>query len=272
MSVRDTRWLRLRRRLGPVTRRVPYGHVVSESATYARLVMPGLRRPERRFVIFAQGRSGSTLLADLLNSHPQVYCADEILTWKRMNPARYARACSVGHRADTYGFKVKIYHLTEAQGIVTPGAWLRRMHDDGWSVIALQRANVLRQALSSLVAEQRRLYHLEGAVGNAPPPVFVDAEELLRRTDARVRICEDERAALADVPHLAVSYESDLLRPECHQRTADRLFDYLGLRPVPVSTTLRKIADGSLSTVVANAPQVTAAVRASRYADLLAKE
>lgn len=272
MSVRDSRWLRLRRRLGPVTRRVPYGHVVTESATYARLLMPGLNVPRRRFVIFAQGRSGSTLLADLLNSHPQVYCADEILTWKRADPLRYARACSVGHRGDTYGFKLKIYHLNEGQGIVDAGAWLRRLHAGGWAVIALQRRNVLRQALSSLVAQQRRQYHVEGASNGSAQPVVVDAADLLRRTEARVAMCAREQQALAGIPHLALHYEDDLLHPDNHQRTADRVFDYLGLPPVTVSTGLRKIADGGLDTVVANAAEITTAVAASPYAALLTRE
>lgn len=268
MSIRDTRWLRLRRRLGPVTRRVPYGHHVTESATYARLLLPGLQRPHRRFLIFAQGRSGSTLLADLLNSHPDVYCADEILTWKRRDPARYAKACSVGHRCGTYGFKVKIYQLTEAQEITAPNAWLRDMHADGWSVLHLQRTNVLRQALSSMVAEQRSVYHEEGA-GSEPQPVLIDIDDLFARTRRRVTTIEDEVAALDGVPHEAFVYEDDLLRPETHQATADRAFEFLGLTSVPVTTSLRKIADRPLEQVVANADAVRVAVASSPYAELL---
>ena len=268
MSIRDTRWLRLRRRLGPVTRRVPYGHLVTESATYTRLLLPGLKRPDRRFVIFAQGRSGSTLLADLLNSHPGVYCADEILTWQRRDPARYALACSVGHKADTYGFKVKIYQLTEAQQIASPNAWLRDMHAQGWAVLQLRRRNVLRQALSSMVAEQRRVYHEEGQTSQ-PQPVLIDIDDLLQRTQRRVTTQHEEDQALQGVPHESFVYEDDLLRPETHQATADRAFGFLGLASVPVTTGLRKIADRPLEQVVTNAQAVRAAVASSPYAPLL---
>jgi hypothetical protein len=222
-------------------------------------------------VIFAQGRSGSTLLADLLNSHPLVYCADEILTWKRANPASYAAACSVGHRCDTYGFKVKIYQLTEAQELSKPGELLRELSDQGWILLHLQRRNVLRQALSSMVAGQRRVYHQSLGSGGLPP-VPIDPAELLRQTAQRLRYCEQEAEALDGLAFEAFVYEDDLLRPECHQATADRAFAYLGIDGVPVKTQLRKIADRPLEEVVANADEVSTAVAASPFADLLQQE
>ena len=268
MSLLDTRWGRVRRSLGPLTRRVPYGHVLSETVTYARLLAPGNAKPDRRFVVFAQGRSGSTLLTELLNSHPQVYCADEILTWKRRDPVRYASACSVGHRVDTYGFKVKIYQLKDAQGMEDPGAFLRRLHEQNWRIVHLQRRNVLRQALSSMVAEQRRIYH-EPAGSNDSLPVRVDAVELLRRSDERTRFCVEEARALAALPHLRLTYETDLLRADDHARSAGAVFRFLGLSEVPVTTRTRKIGDKSLSQLLDNAEEVEVAVRGSAYAGLL---
>lgn len=265
----DHRWHRFRRLLGPVTRRIPYGHLVTETATYARLLAPDAVHPDQRFVIFAQGRSGSTLLADLLNSHPRIYCADEPLTWTRRDPARYAAACSVGHRGDTYGFKVKIYQLTDAQQ-VDPGVFLQRMVADGWRVIHLQRRNVLRQALSAVVAEQRQVYHQFDSSG--PAPVRIDPPELLARTAQRVAFCRHEAEALEGIDHLALVYEDDLLDPATQQGAASRVFSYLGLEDVPASTELRKIADRSLQRVVANADEVRDTVASSPYAHLLAEE
>ncbi len=271
MSVLDTRWQRARRRLGPVTRRLPYGHLVSAAGTYARLGLPLLPRPQQRFVIFAQGRSGSTLLTELLNSHPRIFCADEILTWHRRYPAVYAKACSVGHRADIYGFKVKLYQLTDAQRMDQPGDFLRRMHGEGWSVVHLHRRNVLRQALSAMIAERRDVYHL--AVGaSGPRPVRIDPDELLARTAQRVRFGDAERAALDGVPHLSLVYEDDLLRPERQQQTADRLFDWLRVETAPVAVRLRKIVGGPVSQVVDNHAEVVAAVAGTPYADLLGQD
>ena len=271
MSVRDTAWLRLRRRLGPLTRKVPYGHVVTEAAVYARPYVPGLSRPARRFVLFAQGRSGSTLLADLLNCHPQIYCADEILTWERRDPARYARGASVGHHGDTYGFKVKIYQLTDAQGIADPNAFLRRLHDDGWLVLHLARRNVLRQALSSEIANARSVYHEAPGAGGRQP-VRVDPAAVLLQADHRTGFLTAEDAALAGIPHAAFSYEDALLRPEAHQAAASRAFAHLGLPDVAVRTGLSKIGDAPLENLVANAEELRSAVAASPYAALLAED
>lgn len=273
MSVRDTRWHRVRRRLAPVTQRVPYGHLVTESATYARLLAPRALRPGTRFVIFAQGRSGSTLLADLLNSHPRVYCADEILTWRRLAPAAYAGACAVGHRGDVYGFKVKVHHLTDDQRLDDPGAFLRDLVARGWVVLHLTRRNVLRQALSTLVAAQRATYH-EPADGRPAPsgPVHVDPGELLARTDQRVAFGEQERRALDGLSPLSFVYEDDLLDASRHQATASRAFAGLGIEDAPVATGLRRIGARPLDRLVANVDEVLAAVADSPYAHMLEQD
>lgn len=267
-SVIDTRWQRVRRRLGPVTRQVPYGHVASAAATYAKTVLPGLSRPQRRFVIFAQGRSGSTLLTDLLNSHPQIYCADEILTWPRRWPQAFAAACSVGHRAEVYGFKVKLYQLTEAQQLTDPGAFLRGMHASGWQVIHLRRQNVLRQALSAMVAEQRDVFHL-AVDAEGPAPVHIDVDNLLWRAQQRQEFGVAEEQALDGIPHLRLSYEDDLLEPAAQGETAGRVFSWLGLPPAAVSVRLRKIVPDELDRIVSNHREVLDAVIESPYAPLL---
>jgi len=268
MSVIDTRWVRLRRRLAPLTRHVPYGHLAAASVTYARRAVPMLPRPERRFVIFAQGRSGSTLLTDILNSHPRIYCADEILTWPHRYPLAWANACSIGHRGDTYGFKVKIYQLTQAQRMDDPGVFLRRLHDDGWQLIHLQRHNILRQALSAMVAAQRDMYHL-AAGAQGPQAVKIDVDDLLWRTEERARFLAAEDSAMGGIPHLKLSYESDLLQPEAQQHTGARVFEWLGLEPAAITVRLRKIVPEDLNKVVVNYDEAERAIRASPFAELL---
>lgn len=267
----DSRWRRMRRRLRPITSRVPGGHVVTEAATYARLALPFVPRPARRFVIFAQGRSGSTLLVDLLNAHPRLVCDDEILTFRRRWPARYATACSVGHRAEVWGFKVKIYQLLDAQQMAEPGAFLRHLHEDGWSVVHLHRGNVVRQALSSMVAAARGGHYHQAAGASAPPPVVIDPAELVARAAERDRFVALEEEALRGVPHLRVVYEDDLLTPAQQQATADRVLTHLGLDPVPVRTKLAKIARHPLDGV-ANADEVRQALAGTRYGELLEQD
>src|SRR3954469_16063388 len=115
---------------------------------YLGLLRHRPERTQRRFLVFAQGRTGSTLLLDLLRSSPGVHCDEELLD----RPVRSPHLWIAAHRAAQgaaagYGFKVKIYQLTDAQGIADPGRWLGGMDRRGWSVIWLHRRNLLRHVL-----------------------------------------------------------------------------------------------------------------------------
>src|SRR5687767_10165587 len=269
----DTTWRRFRRSVAPATRLVPGGHLVTEALTYARLAAPWMDRAHGRFVVFAQGRSGSTLLADLLNSSPDVYCEEEILTFPRLWPALYVHARSAGHNHCVYGFKVKIHHLTDDQGIDDPNGFLRRITDEGWQVIHLTRRNVVRQALSALIAEQRRVYHhpVDGPTHH-PEPVEVDPRDLLDGAGQRRRYQQQETWALSRVPHLTLTYEDDLLDGTRHQATATTAFEYLGVASVEVRTRLQKIVERSLSDQIANFAEIAHVLAGTEYAGMLEQD
>jgi len=63
-----------------------------------------------------------------------------------MSKARAARI-----QENTYGFKVKIYQLTDDQKI-DPHSFLTQLHNQEWKIIYLKRLNALRQSLSMLIA------------------------------------------------------------------------------------------------------------------------
>lgn len=70
-------------------------------ATEARMVdpMPSDSRFARAFVIVAQPRSGSTLLADALHQHPRITCHDELFTpkWVHGYRPRDEESAAVDH-------------------------------------------------------------------------------------------------------------------------------------------------------------------------------
>ena len=243
-----------------------------QAAAYLSPLRPSRRRPiaEGRvsFVIFAQGRTGSTLLASLLNSHEGVHCDNEILGWPVRFPDAWVKANRRRHPQSHYGFKVKPYELTVDQRL-DPGAWLRRMHDRGWKVINLSRKNVLRHALSNMVAEHIGGYTFRGVDPGESAGVTVDVDMLLGAMSVRSEQREVELAALGGVPHVSVCYEDDLLRPERHQATLDRISDALGLPPAKARTEMRRITTDDLRTTIANYDEVVAAVGATRWAPLL---
>ena len=74
---------------------------------------------------------------------------------------------------------------------------------------------------------------------------------------------------LKDLPHLHLSYEADLLPPERHQATADRLFEWIEVGTAPVAARNRKILPDDPRATIANYDEVAQAVEARGRARLL---
>lgn len=103
----------------------------------------GVSGPSIRFVIYGQGRSGSSLLLDLIGSHPEVYCESEIfhrkVAGRLVNPWDYLLARADLAPKPVYGCKMKIYQVTEDQGIEDPHRFMLDLHAAGWKVVHLVR-------------------------------------------------------------------------------------------------------------------------------------
>jgi LPS sulfotransferase NodH len=236
---------------------------------YAASLLPEPDAP--KFVLFAQGRSGSTLFGELLGSHPEVRFDDEILRGTVANPLRYVTGMRRRPRArhGAYGFHVKVYQLSDAQGVVDQHAWLRECVDRGWKIFYLHRRNFIRQALSNATRQRMAVPHFREGDGLARPQVDVDPDLLLRYVEYRDRTGQWERAALEGIPHTVFEYEADLAESSSWDATAARAFAYLGVQPRPVDTSLRRINSGPISELVVNYNEVTRAFAATPYKALL---
>ena len=221
------------------------------------------RRPGHDFVIFAQGRTGSSLLRSLLSSHPEVHCDGEILDSPVGDPVGHVAAAAAARRASCHGFKVKIYQLTDTQGTAV-GPFLDAMEGQGRRIVYLHRSNLLRHALSNIFAERRGRYH-DHETGERPR-LQVDPATVVDTMQRRLAHLEREQAALAGRHHLDLEYEEDLLDPVTHQRTADRVFAHLDLPSHPVATRLERSVSGSLRDRIENHEELREVVAASRFA------
>ena len=199
------------------------------------------RTPPIRFVIFGQGRTGSTLLCELLDSHPRIHCDKEILYSPVISPLGLTRRAARLARGEAYGFKVKIYQLTEDQKIRDVRGFLTCLRDEGWKILYLSRRNLLRHALSDIVLMQcGRAHRRQPTPGTVVkrPLVRVGRELLLKRMQMRRQWQGEEEEALRGLDVLRVVYDEDLYTPETQQETVRRITNWLGLPHVPVQTTL----------------------------------
>lgn len=241
---------------------------------YARTVVSiGRPLPPTRFVVFGQGRSGSTLLTRILHSGPRTVCDEELLRRPVLRPNRWVeswarRAGAEG--AEVYGFKVKIYQLSIDQRIDDSGVWLRQMSDDGWRVIYLVRRNVVRQVLSNFVMAETRRGHANNDDDWTLPKVQVDLAQFRSGVEGRVHLGKLEETALANIDHLAIEYERDLLHANAHGDTLDRIRDFLGVERVPIEhPDLRRTSSDDLRTTIANYDEFAASLAGTPWAAML---
>ncbi len=252
--------------------------LLREWLVYPMWLVRKAKIPKTKFVIFAQGRTGSTLLVDLLNSHPDVFTYGEIFRDGVIRNVRFPRIyaealCSLS-KAPVCGFKVKILQLSHAQQ-KDPGETLWDFYRHGWHIIYLKRDNYLRHAISDMLSEATRVYHnVEGAyVGDEKKAksrkIHVDYNELFGIMQDLETRQQNEREALRGIPHHTVTYEDDLMGVDNQRRILSSLFEFLGLPEHDASTGMRKVAAKNLADNVENFAEIEERLRETKFASFL---
>ena len=244
-----------------------------ELAAYGRYLF-GVPSTGVRALIFGQGRTGTTLLEQLLCSSGHFTPNGEVLRDRPHVLFRNAllEGLARKHPHENFICHVMPWHLgwdrrnAGASPIYlrqagAPVADLRRflttLSSRGWRIIHLSRQNKLRHCLSHQVARERGGFH---KFDDQPEEfrIVVDRDEFSARLAGRIECDRRERAALASIPHLELHYETDLESPHVHQDTINRVLDHLGLERRPVETKLRKINNRPIAEIVGNYDQFAA--------------
>jgi len=241
---------------------VPYfGARLRGACEEAQLACVGWRRrPEVRFLVLAQGRTGSTLLTGSLDSHPEIRCADEILRFPRVAPVFYVERASRRVPARAFGFHVKPMQLAKVQGIADWPGFLEAMRARGWRIVHLWRENALAQFLSWKRAEALGRTHARSSREVSAARVRLDPRAIVRKLDLRVRSVEAERAALRRIPHVALCYERDLCDPAARAHALRRVLGHIGVAEAPMSSPLRRTGGLPLAAMIENYDEIAAAL------------
>ncbi|MEX0874356.1 MAG: hypothetical protein WD646_13060 [Actinomycetota bacterium] len=243
-----------------------------DARSYAANVLPARVVP---FCIVTNGRSGSSLLVDLLDSQPRIWCDEELFSVWRDMPRLYVRGRLHGARYrgyQAYGFKLNTLGLAE-QFLSTspkggPVRLLRHLAADGFAFIHLRRRNLLRQAISALRAEEGR-FHYRTSDEIPTKRLEIDVPTVLGLM-TRFEVHDAGLATIYEaVPHATFWYEDDLADPERQHATVEAVCKLLGLPVHPSSTELRKVGGSPLEQEVANFDELTASVRITRFARFL---
>ncbi|MFT4702468.1 MAG: LPS sulfotransferase NodH [Bradymonadia bacterium] len=247
-------WPFRRRAIARLRRTGLYG-LASSTAVRTRAAFRPKELPPIRFAIYGQGRTGSRLLCDLLQSHPDITCDLEILAERSLNPRKLVEAHARLASTPAHGFKFKWYQMTERQRVDDVGGFLRGLHDDGWRFLYLRRDNVVRHALSSITLRKTGVPHQFSSKSSETrgyARAHVDVETLRHWIAEKQRREQCELDALGDLPRLNLVYEEDLVGAENQQRATARVADWLGLPPAATTASVRPNTPKRLSDIVEN--------------------
>ncbi|MBV6477429.1 MAG: hypothetical protein HGGPFJEG_00168 [Ignavibacteria bacterium] len=244
---------------------------------YFNALYPFTKLPEIKFVIYTKGRTGSTVLTELLNSHPGIFCDNEIFNISETKtkikfPFVYIKSCSKRasfRRKPVYGFKMKIEQLKNEHDYKNIGKFLKKLESSGWKIIYLRRSNILNHTLSGLLSNKTKVFHLRNGKDFSHEKFTVDCRHLMDVMNYFEQLEKQEEESLTNVSYVNIDYESDLLDNSCHQKTADRVFRYLGLESQPVKTSLTKIIPEKLSNIILNYDELREVVGNSKFRKFL---
>lgn len=238
---------------------------------FYRNLFLGVNKPKIKFVIFCHGRSGSTLLLDLLNSHPQVSCDGEILSRKVFSPSALIKCRSLMSNKEVYGFKLLSYQIRDVQKMVNPRSFMKAIHNKVYKVIFLRRSNLLRLVLSVLYAEFRNEWHhkiTDGEVSHLK--MKVDVENMLKMLKESEETYRFESEIMKEIPHFSLIYEEDLENRNTHDATLNKITDYLKIANSVSSTPdVVKITPKRLEDFVENLAEVENALIENSYEEYL---
>jgi hypothetical protein len=210
-----------------------------------------------------------------LNGHPHIHCDHEIFlkfVSPKLKKASWPRAYLLGHSfrplSKAYGCNLRFNQVKNVTG--DPQGFLNRLRDDDWSFIYLRRNNLLRLAVSVWIARTRKVWHAKSENGLPRDKINLDSEALMGTLLRAEKAVAGEEQVLAQIPHLRLTYEEDLLAQERHQETADRVFEYLELPSAEVEAKSIRLGPDRLSEAIENFDEISRMLRNTRFSKFLA--
>lgn len=250
-----------------------------EFKCYLRALINKDFKHQKKFIIFAHWRTGSTLLTQLLNSHPEIKCDTELFNFKRFNitngsillPHLFIRGNSLKSKNKTYGFDLKLYQIKKStiKYKNSPEILIDELNRRGWKIIHLWRKNKLRQAVSNQIAHKRNKWHdtLDNPIKKTK--INIDFDTLINEIEYDENIVSEEKEILKNFEHISINYEKDLLNQEKHQNTCNKIFRYLGLEIKPVQAKLRKISSNKLEEEIENYLEIAEKISSTSFSHYL---
>lgn len=251
---------------------------LKELKAYINAIYNLSSKPEKKFVILCHSRTGSSLLGDLLNCHPEIQCQGElfrILIHSKTQKILFPKHYIIGNytsNCPVFGFDLKLYQLNRSlmRHSYSNKRFIRDLVSDGYQIISLNRKNILRQAISHIVARNRNQYNFTDKYDERLyKKISIDTKLLETKINWINKFTQAKFEILKDLNHINLIYEDDLLNSASHQTTCDKIFNYLGIDSCHVNTAFTRTSPKDLSEIIENYEELKNYIKDTEYEDLL---
>jgi hypothetical protein len=226
---------------------------------------------QKRVLIFGLGRSGSTLLEDLLQSTGHFKAHGELFNPSEPiydDPVQFyidkATQCHNQH----FISHIKVYEMASViQSGMSKREFLDHLIEQGWQIVYLTRTNKIKHTLSSYRAHESSIFHTNEIL---PIKNFtIDCFKFKHSVGQFFKWESEEKQILNGLPYMKVEYELHLENQESHQSTINAILNYLELPLRTVSTKHKKVIRGELETIIANYAEFAEEMRTAGYGEYL---
>ena len=224
----------------------------------------------QHFMILTHPRSGSTLLADGLNSLPDVVSYGELFTpnyvdymvkgyrdthvmryLRRKMPARFLAEFVYGAytpQIQAVGFKLFPEHFDYKQEFLPGCRWL--LDNPQLKILRLVRRNLLKYYVSLELARRTKIWRVRQPEQKPPETtLMIDCAQAEKEFLQRSSRDERYKALFASHPMLDLTYEDLEFAPDA---SFVRVQSFLGLEPKPVIMGLHKQENRTLPEIIEN--------------------
>ncbi|HEX4410961.1 MAG TPA: hypothetical protein VH206_19500 [Xanthobacteraceae bacterium] len=212
------------------------------------------------FIVLGLMRSGTTLLGDLLARHSELAWLGERFVKESYWPTLYLNGVTRAYPERCVGLKVFTFQLCNRnsfEGFNRPDIRrgrriLRRLRAQNWKFVHVVRRDIFAQALSLTRATRSGEWHQTSMkiAGNAE--FRLNSRDFKLNLEFLIKCRSYEQDVLSALEILQLDYEADLFNPYNHQVTADKVFAHLGMRSVPVSSKMIRMAGDRLDGQIEN--------------------
>ncbi len=239
--------------------------------------MPSTQK-KTKFVLYTQGRAGSTLLRDLLNDHPDIHCDREAFTIKsghikarqvkhliHKRPKVFLKfQCDLSSQL-VYGFTFMDHLLPE------PKKFINELYFSGWKIIYVTRRDLLAQCFSNLLAHKTNIWHRRANNLSPDFKLNIKREDFMNELNWWLQRRKNDENILQGLNTHQVIYEDTLQDQANWPKTTKKLFEHLGVDSYSVSSTLKKTYSRHYSEIIENYKELIAHLKKTEYSYLIPK-